>query len=94
MSTATESESLACLRSHLKHSHEHPLKGSDMTYDPYIEYGLAVGCRVDHRREAGAPGTIRRIDCNLPDITTCDVEWDDCPGRTDVQWTNKIVRLV
>lgn len=62
-----------------------------MTFDPQTEYGLAVGNRVEHRCEASAHGTILHIDCNLPDITTCKVEWDDCPGKADVQWTNKLV---
>lgn len=62
-----------------------------MTFDPQTEYGLAVGDRIEHRRDASLRGTIQHIDCNLPDITTCEVEWDDCPGQTDVQWTNKLV---
>lgn len=62
-----------------------------MTFNPQTEYGLAVSDRVEYQREASAHGTIRHIDCNLPDITTCEVEWDDCPGQSDIQWTNKLV---
>lgn len=53
------------------------------------EYGLYVGMRVQHIRDASWVGVVVDIDRNLQHPTTCQVRWDDT-GNVDVQSTNKL----
>jgi hypothetical protein len=64
--------------------------------EPKKDFHLQVEDRVVHVKDASWIGTIKEIDWNLiPEfgVTTCRVEFDDNPGVTDVQWTNKLSRL-
>jgi hypothetical protein len=60
-----------------------------MSNDP--THGFSVNDRVEHIRDEGSRGTILSIDENMPDVTTCNVLWDD-RGK-DIVWTNKL-RLI
>jgi hypothetical protein len=55
------------------------------------EYGICLGMRVSHKFEESS-GTVIQIDENLPDITTCQVWWDNYP-TSSVEWTNKLQEI-
>lgn len=55
-------------------------------------YHVDVGDRVEHCRQSGLTGVVTAVDRNLPDVTTCVVNWDDGQGL-GVVWTNKIMPI-
>lgn len=61
------------------------------------EFWLHVGDTVEHVKEIGVRGKVVQIDANLipRGVTTCQVLWDDAKdGETDIQWTNKLYKIV
>ena len=71
------------------------------------QYGIDVGDLVRHVKESSWTGIVTEINDNLNDVTTCRVAWDDNHDHaltleetltlprenTDIQWTNKLVRI-
>lgn len=59
------------------------------------DYPFKVRDRIHHISD-DAEGVIVSIDTNMPHPTTCRVLWDDAVGETDItdiQWTNKLVKV-
>lgn len=56
---------------------------------------IQLGDRVEHIKELGIYGTIVQIDPYESEVTTCKVVWNDSiDGYEDIQWTNKLQKVV
>lgn len=66
----------------------------------FAQYWLQVGDRVELKREPGNIGTIKKIDFDSYPFwnygeTTCVIQWDDNQeGDLDIQWTNKLYKVI
>jgi hypothetical protein len=70
----------------------------DENPDQANEFWLKVGDRVAWKPDPVVLGTVKSVDLDCYPlekygITTANIEWDDCAGSIDIQWTNKLEKV-